>query len=99
MTFYSENSISPVSQDIADIQKHFRKREALYRHLGIPPSFLHEKTILEIGPGGGHNALFMLHCAPHRYFLIDGNYVGAQETRNRLAVWASQNSIDTNIEV
>jgi len=99
VTFYAENNISPVSQDISDLKKHFRRREALYRHLGLPPALLRGKRILEIGPGSGFNALFTLNCAPGRYLLIDGNPVGAQETSGRLKAFAAQGAIDTDMEV
>ena len=49
--FYDKHKISPVSQDISDLQAHFNRREALYRHLGVVPSFLRGKTVLEFGPG------------------------------------------------
>jgi hypothetical protein len=29
--FYSKNNISPIHQDISDIEKHLQRRELLYR--------------------------------------------------------------------
>jgi len=55
--FYRENNISPVHQSLDDFKAHLLRREKLYRSLGLPPIVFAERTILEIGPGGGHNAL------------------------------------------
>lgn len=57
LLFYRENNISPVHQDIENFEIHLKRREKLYRQLGIPPAVFSNKTILEIGPGGGYNAL------------------------------------------
>lgn len=97
--FYSENKISPVSQDISDLKSHFTRREALYRHLGIVPSLLKEKKILEIAPGSGYNAIYTLSCKPIMYTLIEGNPVGAKETEKRLAHFAPIFSPNTKITI
>jgi len=99
VSYYSENKISPVSQDISDLNKHFRRRDALYRHLGIPSAFIEGKKVLEVGPGSGHNALFTLHCRPSAYTLIEGNKIGAEQTQCRLNEYARQHMIDTEINV
>ncbi|WP_319467379.1 class I SAM-dependent methyltransferase [uncultured Pseudodesulfovibrio sp.] len=85
LDFYAEHKISPVSQDISDIQAHYARREALYRHLGVIPSFVKGKKVLEFGPGSGHNALYTASLGPNRYVLVDGNPTGLEETRKRLA--------------
>lgn len=97
--FYTKNSISPVSQDISNLNRHFTRRKALYRHLGIPASLLYGKKILEIGPGSGHNALFTLSCKPAYYKLIDGNSVGVEETTNRLSLYREEHSINTELDI
>lgn len=55
--FYGKHDISPVHQDISDFQLHLKRREKLYRLLGIAPIVFSGKKILEIGPGGGYNSL------------------------------------------
>lgn len=85
LDFYGEHKISPVSQNVTDLQAHYNRREALYRHLGIIPSFLEGKKVLEFGPGSGHNALYTASLKPSRYVLVDGNPTGLEETRKRLA--------------
>lgn len=37
LEFYTKFNISPVRQDISDLSRHFQRREALYRQLGILP--------------------------------------------------------------
>ena len=38
--FYRRHGISPVRQDITDLETHFTRRAGLYRHLGLLPGFL-----------------------------------------------------------
>ncbi len=57
--YYGEKNISPVKQDISNLQLHCRRREKLYRQLGIPFIFFKNKHILEIGPGSGYNTLVL----------------------------------------
>jgi SAM-dependent methyltransferase len=85
--FYSRNNISPVSQDISDLDKHFQRRESLFFSLGLVPIFIKGKDVLEFGPGSGHNAIYTASLSPKEYELIDGNMKGVQETRDRLAVF------------
>lgn len=59
--FYEKHNISPVHQNISDISAHYIRREKLYRTLGIPPVTFLNRTILEVGPGGGYNALAFFH--------------------------------------
>jgi len=80
LDFYKKHKISPVEQDISDLQKHFERRTALYRSLGLLPGYFKDKAILEFGPGSGHNALFTKSLAPRKYVLVDGNPVGLERT-------------------
>ena len=77
--FYREHSISPVVQDIKNIDKHLQRREALYRHLGLLPSFFQHAEILEFGPGNGHNALYPLRLKPKAYDFVEGNEKACKE--------------------
>jgi len=74
--FYIKHKVSPVTRDISKLEVYFEKRESLFRHLGIIPSFLADKTVLEFGPGGGHNSIYTLGLKPTRYVLVDGNKTG-----------------------
>ena len=82
--FYAGNGISPVAQDISDLARHFRRRDSLYRFLGLPPSFVRGRSAIEFGPGSGHNALFTASLGPSRYVLVDANPKGLSDTRRLL---------------
>lgn len=84
VTFYSEHGVSPVSQDISDLKKHFQRRESLFRSLGIIPILVHKTSILEFGPGSGHNAIYTASLAPSKYYLVDGNIIGLEQTKKIL---------------
>lgn len=84
VSFYSENNISPVSQDITDLEQHFQRRESLFITLGIIPSFVGKSSVIEFGPGSGHNALYTASLAPSKYYLVDGNPLGVRQTKERL---------------
>ncbi len=60
ISFYGENQISPVRQDISDFCRHLERREKLYRLLGLPTIVFRDRRIVEVGPGGGYNALAAL---------------------------------------
>lgn len=60
LKYYGEKNISPVKQDISDLQLHCRRREKLYRQLGLPFCLFRDKNVLEIGPGSGYNTLVLL---------------------------------------
>ncbi len=80
LEFYGEKGISPVKQDLSDINIHCAKREKLYRQLGIPCIAFEGKNILEVGPGSGYNTLAFLlwggACT-----LIEPNKTGVNEMR------------------
>ena len=62
----------PTRQDITDLDAHFRRRDALYRTLGIVPNHLEGKRILEFGPGSGENSIYLASLRPSTYTLVDG---------------------------
>jgi len=83
--FYQAHGISPVRQDISDLERHFQRREALYRHLGILPAMIRGRSVLEVGPGGGYNALYTASLAPARYVLVEGNPTGIEHMKGLFA--------------
>ena len=94
--FYIEHKISPVTKDISDLTVHFEKRESLFRHLGIIPSYMQGKSVLEFGPGGGHNSIYTLNLNPARYVLVDGNPTGLASVD---ALFAQHNRGETQYEI
>jgi len=85
LDFYREHQISPVKQDVSDLQAHFQRRAFLYRSLGLSPVAIEGKSVLEVGPGSGHNALYTLSLQPSHYVMVEPNEKGRQEIQNTLA--------------
>ncbi len=79
--FYGEHGISPVRQDISDLEKHFQRREGLYRQLGLPALCFRGRGVLEVGPGSGHNSIHVASLKPRRYLLLEGNGEGVRQLR------------------
>jgi hypothetical protein len=76
LQFYIEHNISPVRQDIANLSSHFDRRGSLYRYLGLSRMFFRDKDVLEVGPGSGHNSLYVASCLPKSYDLLEPNPTG-----------------------
>jgi SAM-dependent methyltransferase len=95
--FYTKEGISPVTQDIEDLEKHFRRRHALYRHVGIVPSLLFGRSVLEFGPGSGHNSIVTAAMHPARYILVDANPVGLERTRDLLGQLTDDGATDISV--
>jgi len=92
--FYEKNKISPVRQDISDFKKHIKRREMLYRQLGLLRSSFENKKILEVGPAGGYNALATYTFNPSKYVLVEPNKTGFDELRSNF----SSKNFTKNIE-
>lgn len=88
--FYGENKISPVRQDISDFKKHLKRREKLYRTLGIPIIAFSNNDVLEVGPGGGYNTLCFFHWGAN-VDLVEPNPTGCKE----MVELFSKNKIDS----
>lgn len=87
--FYGENKISPVRQDISDFKKHLKRREKLYRTIGLPIIAFSNKDIIEVGPGGGYNTLCFFHWGAN-VDLVEPNPTGYEE----MVELFSKNKID-----
>jgi ubiquinone/menaquinone biosynthesis C-methylase UbiE len=85
LDYYIANKIIPVRQDIANLTKHFRRREALYRHLGIVPGAVRGRQVIEFGPGTGDNAVYTSSLKPALYVLVDGNPFAIAYLREKAA--------------
>ena len=83
--FYGRHKISPVAQDVSNLDVHFSKRRALLISLGIMPMQLEGSRILEFGPGSGHNALYFASLNPSKYDLVEGNLTGFNRTKELLS--------------
>ncbi|MCF6309504.1 MAG: class I SAM-dependent methyltransferase [Sulfurimonas sp.] len=82
LSFYEKYKISPVVQNIDDFKQHVRRRTNLYRQLGVSPITFKDKDVLEIGPGGGYNALVTYTYELKTYTLVEPNTTGYNELKN-----------------
>lgn len=89
LDYYKKREISPVKQNIDNISLHYKRREKLYRQLGIPTIAFENKSVLEVGPGSGYNALAFLRWGA-QMTLVEPNPTGVEEMRRLF----SENMID-----
>jgi Methyltransferase domain. len=82
LSFYSDHSVAPVRQNIADLDGHFYRRRVLYQQLGIGAGAFTGRHILEVGPGTGQNALFVAAQRPSQLVLVEPNPTGVEEIKN-----------------
>ena len=82
LTFYREQKVSPVRQNIADLKRHFERRRSLFIHLGISPLTFRDRSVVEVGPGSGQNALFTASLWPAKYTLVEGNPTGVRDIKD-----------------
>ena len=86
LDFYADQGIDLVSRNVEDKEAFFRSRESLYLTLGISPGLLKGNSVIEFGPGTGHNALYTDWLQPSLYVLIDGGEAILAASKNRLEV-------------
>lgn len=79
LKYYGEHHISPVNQDIDNLDIHYRRRRKLYRQCGIAASVFHNAEILEVGPGGGYNTLAFFQWKCKHIDLIEANPKGVED--------------------
>lgn len=51
----------------------------------VPPAFIAGKSLIEFGPGSGHNALYPCSLHPSRYVAVDANPTGVAGMRSLFA--------------
>ena len=79
LEFYGKHHISPVKQDITDLELHYRRRKKLYRQCGMPVLAFHNSNLLEIGPGGGINTLAFCQWGCKQVDLVEANPKGLED--------------------
>lgn len=80
LEFYGKHGISPVHQNISDIELHFKRRRKLYRQCGMPLLTFRNADVLEVGPGGGYNTLAFFEFGAH-VDLVEANPTGVLEMK------------------
>ena len=78
-------NMSTAKQEISDWDKHFYIRQMLYQTLGLPPTYFSDKSILEVGIGEGHNALYIASLRPQFYQLIEATEIGSKSCKELFA--------------
>ncbi len=86
LEYYGEHHISPVRQNIDDIEIHYERRKKLYRQCGIPIRAFYNAEILEVGPGGGYNTLAFFHWGCKHIDLVEANPTGIEEMEDLFAM-------------
>lgn len=79
LDYYKVHGISPVRQHIDESDRHVARRTALYRQLGLAAPAWRGADVLEVGPGGGYNAVVTAGLGPRRYVLLEPNSTGYGE--------------------
>lgn len=79
--FYGKHDISPVEQDISDFELHLKRREKLYRQLGMPRLLFEGKDVLEVGPGSGYNTLAFFEWNVKHVDLVEANETGIRDMK------------------
>ncbi len=85
LEYYGEHQISPVKQDISDLEIHYNRRKKLYRQCGIPTIAFRNAKILEVGPGGGYNTLAFFHWESQHVDLVEPNVWGRKDMETHFA--------------
>ena len=84
LDYYKARNIIPTRQDLTELDRHFRRRRALYLSLGIPPQLLAEKRVIEFGPGSGDNAIYTASLDPKEYVFVDANQASVDAVNNKI---------------
>ena len=82
--FYEQTETQIVSREIRSTKEFFQSRQALYLALGIVPSFISGRDVIEFGPGAGHNTLYTDSLRPRKLVLVDGVKKVLDVARKRL---------------
>ena len=81
--YYNKNNVIPVSQNLSNLSEFIFKRNHLYMTLGFPLSRLRGLKILEVGPGGGYNAIATSFYSPSLYTFVDASTASLSQLQAR----------------
>jgi ubiquinone/menaquinone biosynthesis C-methylase UbiE len=101
LDFYKENKIIP-TVDLKDSNLNIlmKQRHNFYLNLGITIDNFQNKEILELGPGTGYNAYFLLKYAKiKKITLVDANYFSLNKLKKNLAKFNNKKIINKNINI
>jgi SAM-dependent methyltransferase len=101
LDFYKENKIIPTI-DLKDSSLNIlmKQRHNFYLNLGITINNFLNKEILELGPGTGYNAYYLLKYAKiKKITLVDANYYSLNILKKNLAKFNNKKIINKNINI
>lgn len=87
LEYYKQNKISPVSQDISDLNLHIKRRNRLYALLGINADSFKGARILEVGAGSGYNTLVFL-LAGAKVDIVEPNPTGREDMKRLFSTYS-----------
>lgn len=82
LDFYKMTGFTPTRQKNFNKKRHFSVRKNLYSQLSVSKLDFKNRSVLEIGPGNGQNALYWASLGPKNGTLLDGTFTSLQDTRN-----------------
>jgi ubiquinone/menaquinone biosynthesis C-methylase UbiE len=99
LDFYKKNKIIPtVNLKDTNISILMKQRQNFYLNLGITIDNFQNKEILELGPGTGYNAYFLLKYAKiKKITLVDANYISLKTLKENLKNFNNKRIINKNI--
>ncbi|HZL59498.1 MAG TPA: class I SAM-dependent methyltransferase [Stellaceae bacterium] len=83
ISFYKQHDFVPNQVPEHHRALHFRRRDALYRQLGIVSGLLKGRDVIEFGPGSGDNSVHTASFGLGSLVLVDGHDVSIAELRRK----------------
>lgn len=102
LEYYLRHGLNPVRYEMADLDRHLQRREALYRGLGLHPLALRGARVLEVAPGSGQNSLYPARCRPRELVLVEPNPTAVADIRTLYArpdiPWSAPHLVETTLQ-
>jgi len=92
VTFYGEGKLLPGYQNFDNLEMYLKRREALYRHVGLVPLLCRNRRILEFGPGAGFNSVFTACLGPSYYELVEGDHASLETLSQLMSEYSKSNT-------
>lgn len=82
LDFYKITGYTPTRQKNFNKVRHFAIRKNLYSQLSVSRLDFENRSVLEIGPGNGQNALYWASLGPKNGTILDGTFTSLKDTRD-----------------
>ena len=87
VNYYEEHEISPVKQNLGDLDGLIARRSALLSQLCMNQTFFRNRRLIEVGPGSGHNSLYFAALDPSDYTMVEPNSSGVKDIRSNFPIY------------